>query len=126
MLGVIILVLILTNTPVLNVQKMVAYNQVERLLSGKSSIWDFDLPYLMNQLGTPGKQTLEALVNDPRFNSVPFSDDLARAIEDDKPYAWPKNSPARDYITPLPEGLQVPEALYEALNDRGTCVKSIC
>ena len=126
MLGVIILVLILTNTPVLNFQKMVAVNQVERLLSGKSSVWDFDLPYLMNQLGTPGKQTLEALVNDPRFNSVPFSDDLARAIEDDEPYAWPKNLPARDYITPLPKGLQVPESLYEVLNDHGTCAKSVC
>lgn len=126
MLGVIILVLILTNTPVLNVQKIVANNQVERLLSGKSSIWDFDLPYLMNQLGRPGKQALKALANDPRINSVPLSDDLTRAIEDDTPYAWPKNLPARDYITPLPKGLQAPESLYEALNERGTCANSTC
>lgn len=126
MLGVIILVLILTNTPVLNFQKMVADNQVERLLSGKSSIRDFDLPYLMHELGRPGKQTLEALVNDPRFNSVPFSDDLTLAIKDNKPYTWKNNLPARNYITLLPEGLQAPESLYESLTSNDTCAKSTC
>ena len=127
MLGGIIMVLILTNTPFLYVQKIVAENQVERLLNGTASVADFDQRYLMHRLGKPGKSAIKSLVNDPRFNSLAYADDLAEAIEENRPSIRLESLPAQNYIEPIPEGLQVPELLNLALNDElQDCVKMTC
>ena len=127
MSGVIIVALILANTPFLNVQKMVADNQVERLLNGTTSFDDFDLDYLMHDLGKPGTTALEKLVNDARFNSLAHADDLAEAIKQGAPEIRLQNLSIRNYITPLPEELHVPEKMYAVLHgELRSCMRHAC
>ena len=106
--GMIILVLILTNTPLLYVQKMVAENHVERLLNGTASVTDFYQMYLMHRLGKPGKSALSSLVNDPRFDSLTYAEDLAMGLEENRPSIRLESLPAQSHIKPIPDGLQVP------------------
>ncbi len=127
MLGVVIAVLVLSNTPFLFIQKIVANNQVERLLSGTTSVNRFDLDYLMRGLGKPGNTALAELVKDARVEALAHSDELAAAIAQSNAETWLQNLPVQDYISLIPEGLQAPEKLSAALrSELQHCMANSC
>ena len=127
MLGVVIAVLALSNTPFLYIQKIVAGNQIERLLSGTTSFNRFDLDYLMHNLGKPGNTALAELVNDARFKALAHADELAAAIAQSNAEIWIENLSVQDYISPIPKGLRAPEKLYAALRgELRPCMENTC
>ena len=70
MLAVIIAVLIVTNTPLLNVSSIVANSQIERLLNGHTSTDEFDYRYINNRLGKPGKEGYPGNVGGAPFRQI--------------------------------------------------------
>jgi hypothetical protein len=117
MLAVIIGVLMVTNTPLLNVSAIVANSQVSRLLSGETVAEDFDYRYINNQLGKPGRRAIEAMLEDPRFKVLPDVERLAQAIASIDPQGRPTAFSPAEHLVRLPAELEVPEALYETLED---------
>ncbi len=115
MLAVIIGVLMATNTPLLNVSAIVANSQVSRLLGGESVADEFDYRYINNQLGKPGRAAIEAMLEDPRFKTLPDAERLAQAIASIDQQGQPLEFSPADHLIRLPAELEVPEALYASL-----------
>lgn len=65
-----VVVLLAIHTPWFNPLHYSAKNQVERVLSGKTPVADFDANTLLNYLGPPGKQAYDALLAQVKHGEV--------------------------------------------------------
>ncbi|MCS2609541.1 DUF4153 domain-containing protein [Halomonas dongshanensis] len=70
--------LIAINTPLADMRHFAAQHQVQRLLAGETSTAAFDVEYLRFQLGQPGIQALETLLESDFLDAHPA---LARRVE---------------------------------------------
>lgn len=113
----VMIVMVLVNTPVLNLQSISAKNQLDRHLSGAVPFNDLDLNYLRWSLGRPGYLALEELKSiyhetepayaeridlvllNPRYSQLPLS---AEAIESN--------------LTVWPEPRELPDEILDSLS----------
>lgn len=62
-------ILLLTHSPVLELKRLVVWNQLDRLDSGTTSLDDFDVGYLYYDLAQPGRTAIESLKTEHASNA---------------------------------------------------------
>lgn len=131
---------VLLHSPVLDVNKLSANNQVERLLSGRVSANDFDYGALKFKLGKPGKDALDNLLNETtradfkiiseNVGKVKKADNYYRTVNRDR-----NNKEQLRILSNMelwPKGMVIPNKTRLAIatslrwNDRRACKKASC
>ena len=101
-------VLMLVFTPLLNPLAYSATNQVERLLSGRTPVDQFDMRTLRRHFGAPGVQQFEALsrlLAQGQILDAPGREQLARLIAETDPVVRSRDAygPKLEWVGPAPE-----------------------
>ena len=123
----VMIVMILVNTPVLNLQSISAKNQLDRHLSGAVPFNDLDLNYLRWSLGRPGYLALEEL------KSIYLETEPAYAERIELVLLNPRYSPLpltaesiKNRLIVWPEPRELPEEILDSLSsDRWTALYAL-
>ncbi|WP_025131007.1 DUF4153 domain-containing protein [Pseudomonas sp. PH1b] len=120
--------LLLLFTPVLDPQALSASNQVQRLLSGRTPVADFDVRALRRHLGEPGRAQFNALLEQVRQGQVlqePDRTSLRELLE-----SVSRDDQSVDYLTAKVQwlGPEVDDSaqLVEVLTSRSDCTPPGC
>ncbi|NBF07611.1 DUF4153 domain-containing protein [Pseudomonas sp. Fl4BN1] len=120
--------LLLLFTPVLDPQALSASNQVQRLLSGRTPVADFDARTLRRHLGEPGRAQFNALLEQVRQGQVlqePDRTTLRELLE-----SVSRDGQSVDYLTAKVQwlGPEVDDSaqLVEVLTSRSDCTPPGC
>lgn len=120
--------LLLLFTPVLDPQALSASNQVQRLLSGRTPVADFDARTLRRHLGEPGRAQFNALLEQVRQGQVlqePDRTTLRELLE-----SVSRDGQSVDYLTAKVQwlGPEVDDSaqLVEVLTTRSDCTPPGC
>jgi len=121
-------VLLLMFSPVLDPQAFSAHNQVQRLLSGRTPVAEFDARSLRQNLGAPGREQFDGLLAQVRQGQILDEPGRAQLLEMLEAVSI-KDQPV-DYLTPKLYWLgPVPDSskqLIEVLTTRGECTSPGC
>ncbi|MDU9402059.1 DUF4153 domain-containing protein [Pseudomonas sp. zfem004] len=113
---------VLFYTPLLAPQQLSAKNQVERLVSGRTSVSDFDARNLYHDLGQPGREAFEQLEKrlqtDELFDAPERAQLLATLEQVRRPAAAEERGPKLEWLGPV-------QSSTEALAD-STLAESQC
>ncbi|MFJ5455269.1 DUF4153 domain-containing protein [Pectobacterium jejuense] len=115
--------MVLLHTPLLNPEAFSARNQVQRLLSGKTPVDEFDLWALRDELGTAGRQQFTWLAEELKQDRI--LDETARQALRDRLQGRPaKVFPVQaEWVGPLEDGV---ESMLQGDNLGNQCREIAC
>ncbi|WP_233986428.1 DUF4153 domain-containing protein [Pectobacterium versatile] len=121
--AVICVLVILLHTPLLNPEAFSARNQLQRLLSGKTPVDEFDLWALRDDLGTAGREQFTWLAEELKQDRI--LDATARQVLLDRLQGRPaKVRPVQvEWVGPLEDGI---ESMLQGDNLGNRCREAAC